>query len=443
MEERRRLAPAKVWGTTLAILLTGAAGVARAQAADAPPPAAPAAPPAAEAAPPPPPAVVVVPPATPPAAVATEAKPPTSAEAMPATRPDVLPPIDVGAWLRAGSSFQNATDPSKINDWHMDSAYVELHAGGKITKTVGVTLNLNANITSGSAASITGFNAAMMDGSPPGSGNFAAVEDAIISFDFVDQFHLWAGHLLVPVDRANASGPFFMIPWNYPGFFAVGNGFVGAPKEGPSGRNNGAVVWGDIQGGKFSYFAGAFDNAQVGTSPLFSGKLRLALLDPEPGFWGNGSYFGDKDIFSIDVGGQVQGTQGLPAGSKTYGEVNVDALLEKKLGGGSFFTAEGAYYHFNVSDGGISDSLYVLAAYATPTMGVGNLQPMVRYQWEKIKGSSATNPWNLDVGLSYLIKGPALRVLATYSYTNLGPVAGGGSNPTSNSIQLGAQAIFF
>jgi hypothetical protein len=385
--------------------------------------------------PPPPPAVVVAPPATPPAAVATEAKPPTSTEAMPATRPDVLPPIDVGAWLRADSSFQSATDPSKINDWHMDNAYVELHAGGKITKKVGVTLNLNANITSGSTS---GFNSAMLDGSLPGSGNFVALEDAIISFDFIDEFHLWAGHLLVPVDRSNASGPFFMIPWNYPGFLTVGSTtVVGAPKEGPSGRNNGAVIWGDIQGGKFSYFAGAFDNASVQTSPLFSGKLRLALLDPEPGFWGNGSYFGDKDILSVDVGGQVQGTQGLPAGSKKYAEVNVDALLEKKLGGGSFATAEAAYYHFNVSDGGVSDSLYALVAYATPTVGIGSLQPMVRYQWEKIKGSSATNPWNLDVGLSYLIKGPALRVLATYSHTYLA------TDTTANSIQLGAQAIFF
>jgi len=77
-------------------------------------------------------------------------------------------------------------------------------------------------------------------------------------------------------------------------------------------------------------------------------------------------------------------------------------------------------------------------------VGVGNIQPMVRYQWEKVKGSEGTNPWNLDVGLSYLIKGPALRLLATYSYTNLGPSATPGvSNPTANSIQLGAQAIFF
>ncbi|HVZ88430.1 MAG TPA: hypothetical protein VHG72_15765 [Polyangia bacterium] len=346
---------------------------------------------------------------------------------MPATRPDVLPPIDVGAWLRIGSLFQGQ-DKSKINDWRLDTAYVELHAGGKITKNVGVTLNLNADAT----------------GYGTSTGNRSAgIEDAIISFDFTNEFHLWAGHLLVPVDRSNAAGPFFMIPWNYPGFFS--GAFVGAPAEGPSGRNNGAVIWGDISGGKFSYFAGAFDNGNGASSPLFSGKLRLALLDPEPGFWGNASYFGDKDMLSFDVGGQVQGTQGEPAGSKKYADVNVDGLLEKKLGGGSFVTAEAAYYHFNVADDGVSDSMYALLAYATPTVGVGNVQPMVRYQWEKVKSNTASNPWNIDAAVSYLIKGPALRVIATYSHTKLLSVDTTGAlvNSSANSIQLGAQAIFF
>jgi hypothetical protein len=65
---------------------------------------------------------------------------------MPADSPDVLPPISVGAWTRVGSVFQSASDPNKVNDWHMDTAYVELHAGGKIHKKVGVTLNLNGNM---------------------------------------------------------------------------------------------------------------------------------------------------------------------------------------------------------------------------------------------------------------------------------------------------------
>src|SRR5579863_5146763 len=92
---------------------------------DTPPPAPPPAPPA-EAAPPaaPPPAPAPVTPA-----VESEKKPPTASEAMPATSPEKMPPIDVGAWTRVGGIFQGQ-DASKLNDWHMSNAYVELHAGG-------------------------------------------------------------------------------------------------------------------------------------------------------------------------------------------------------------------------------------------------------------------------------------------------------------------------
>jgi hypothetical protein len=436
MKEHTGFARWKIWAAALMAGAALGAGTAHAQTDTAAAPAAATPPPAAPPADmPPPPAPMAVPPptATPPSAVAAETKPPTSTEAMAATRPDVLPPIDVGAWLRAGGIFQGTSDKSKVNDWHMDNAYVELHTGGKITKKVGVTLNLNANMTSWDASGTA---------SP---GALVAVEDAIISFDFLDEFHLWGGRLLVPVDRANASGPFFMIPWNYPGV-AVG----ALPHEGPSGRNNGAVIWGDIAGGKFNYEAGAFDNGDGGaSSPLFSARLRLALLDPEPGFWGNGSYFGDKDMLTIDVGGQVQAhgsalrdAMGNITTDKTYAEVNADVLFEKKIPGGGWGTLEGAYYHYNVLDGGLSDSLYILGAYATPTIGVGNLEPMVRYQWAKVKSGTGTNPWNLDAGLSYLIKGPALRLLATYSHTRIGTDAAGDAL-TANSIQLGAQAIFF
>ena len=409
-------------------LTTGVVGAKAAWAEDPPPP-----PPPAMDAPPPampmmPPPAAAPPMAAPPSAVAAEVKPPTAAESMPASRPEVLPPIDVGAWTRIGGLFQNGSDPSKIDDFQMKPVYVELHAGGKIHKKVGVTLNLNSDIggygTSGANTSVQ-------------------IMDAIVSFDFVDEFHVWAGHLLVPVDRANASGPFFMIPWNYPGFFSsVG---AGAPKEGPSGRSNGVVVWGDVVSNKLTYLLGVFDNGNVGTSPLYSGRLRLALWDTEPGFWGNGSFFGDKDILSFGVGGQFQshGSSSMTQ-DKDWAEVNVDALLEKKIAGGGFFTVEGAYYHFNVLDNGISDSLYALAAFATPTIGVGNIQPMVRYQFEKVKAGTGPNPFNIDAAVSYLIKGPALRLIATYSYTKLGttnPLTG--AELSANSIQLGAQAIFF
>jgi hypothetical protein len=221
-----------------------------------------------------------------------------------------------------------------------------------------------------------------------------------------------------------------MIPWNYPGFF--GN-TIEAPREGPAGRNNGLVVWGDISGGKLTYLAGMFDNAAVATSPLFSGRVRLALLDPEPGFWGNASYFGDKDLLSIGLGGQFQKS---PMG-KNYSEINLDVLFEKKIPGGGFVTAEGAYYFFNVDDGNLNNVYYVLLAYATPTLGVGNIQPMVRFQGATVKGGGGTAPNDLDIGLSYLIKGPALRLVANYSHQKTV------TDTTLNSVQLGAQAIFF
>jgi hypothetical protein len=355
--------------------------------------------------------------APPPSAAVPEAKPP---EPMPAPPPEVLPPIDVGAWVRASGIFQGS-DPSKINDWHMDNAYVELHTKASVTKNVGLVLNLNANMANYGTG-----------------GGGVALEDAIVSFDFMPEFHLWGGHLLVPVDRANSAGPFFQIPWNYAGV-AVG----ALPMEGPTGRNNGAVIWGNITGGMLSYYAGAFDNGNVAASPLFSGRLRLALLDAEPGFWGNGSYYGDKDILSFDIGGQVQDNgssardaMGNITTSKTYAEVNLGGLFEKKIPGGGWFTAEGAYYHFNVLTGAPDNSLYILAAYASPTVGVGNIQPMVRYQWADIEGGG-TSPWNLDAALAYLIKGPALRVIATYSHTKLA------TDTSANSIQLAAQAMVF
>ena len=175
--------------------------------------------------------------------------------------------------------------------------------------------------------------------------------DAIVAFDPMDEFHMWAGRLLVPVDRANASGPFFMMPWNYPGFLTVGTKtLVAAPAKGRP-DDNGAVVWGDIAAGKLTYLAGVFDNADITKSPLFSGRVRLALWDPEPGFWGNASYFGDKDLLSFGLGAQSMAHGSTNAiGDKDWAEINFDALVEKKLGGGSFVTGEGAYYHNNVND---------------------------------------------------------------------------------------------
>ena len=371
-----------------------------------------------------PPQAVAPPAASPPGGPppAQTATPPLATEAMPATREDKLPPIDVGAWVRAAGRIQG-TNPKNLDGTSMDTAYAELHAGGKIHKNVSVTLNLNANALAGTAG----------------------IEDAIIGFDFADPVHLWVGQLLVPVDRANFAGPFFMIPWNYPGFLTVGGTtVVAAPAEGPAGRNTGGSIWGNDPDGKIKYAVGVFLPSSPSKNPLLSARVSTALIGKEKGYFGNETFFGDQDILSIGVGGQFKqdGSVGqapampamAPAPTDDYSEVNADALLELRFAGGGWISLDGAYYHFTGKYNPVKDALYVTAAIASPKVGVGNIQPMVRYQ-----RASGDNPdaWSIDAFLSYLVMGPALRATAGFEHTDIG------NGAEANMVQFGAQAIFF
>jgi len=401
--------------------------------AQAPAPAAP----AAETAPTPPattpppaePVVVAEPATTPPPAepvvvaepapvVLAQVEPPpaptTPAESMPstATEPKKLPPIGVAAWLRSDVTFQNHDDPKKLDDQTF-TPYGELHAGGKIHENVSVTLTLNAG----------------------GSHGGAAIEDAIIGFDIRDEFHVWVGQLLVPVDRANYGGPFFAIPWNYTG----GIGFV--PHEGDFGRNAGVSIWGDCAGGKFKYMLGGFDAGGDAERMLFSGRLQYDFIGAEPGYFGNATYFGDQDVVALGVGGQYQkdgetvGT-GATALTDDYTEFNADLLAELKMAGGGWVTGEGGVYVTGGDYPGFAKTaFYLTAAYATPKVGIGNIQPMLRFQMGKGDGDAKT--WSVDAALSYLIMGPALRLVGNFQHVKTDP---GGEE---NSLTFGAQAIFF
>lgn len=386
----------------------------------------PAAPPPPVAATPPEAAMAPSTPAVGTSPAAQAATPPLASEAMPGTREEKLPAIDVGAWVRAAGRLQGR-NPKNLDGISMDTAYAELHAGGKIHKNVSVTLNLNASGLAGTAG----------------------LEDAIIGFHFCDPVNLWLGQLLVPVDRANFSGPFFMIPWNYPGFMTVGGTtVVSAPMEGPAGRNTGGSVWGNDPDGKVKYAVGVFLPSNPLTNPLLSARISTALIGKETGYFGNESFFGDQDIVTIGIGGQYkkEGSVGTlpapamvggvagPAPTADYGEFNADALAELKYGGGGWVSLDAAYYHFVGQYNSVKDAFYVTAAVATPKVGVGNIQPMVRYQMGSGNDPTA---WTLDAGVAYLIMGPALRAMTNVQHTDLG------SGREANIVQVGAQAIFF
>jgi hypothetical protein len=291
------------------------------------------------------------------------------------------------------------------------NAYGEVHLSGKVHKMVSYTLNLNASGLTGAGGT---------------SGQFG-IMDAILGLDFDDLFHIWGGQLLVASDRSNFSGPFFMIPWNYPGLA----GGAAGPMEGPSGRNIGTTVWGDAGKGKFKYYVGAYGLHDATKRPFYTARLNLAIIGAEPGFYHNSTYYGDQNILALGVGAQYQ-NDGYTIG-KDYALLNTDLLAEFKLGE-SVVTGEGAVYGFPTKGGPYHNSFMLLGAFLTPKTPIGKIQPMLRYQRASAAGDA--KDWILDASLGLVIKGFNLRGTLGFQHADLG-------NLPSNSMHLGVQAIEF
>src|SRR5215210_975514 len=125
----------------------------------------------------------------------------------------------------------NGTDRS--NDFNLDN--VRLYLGGHYGSVIKGTFNTER--TGGPASS---------------GGDGIRVMDAIAQFEFTDSFNFWIGRMLPPSDRANLAGPFYALPYSYPGIVSNYPNLA-------VGRDNGGMVWGKFVGGKVTYSIGAFE----------------------------------------------------------------------------------------------------------------------------------------------------------------------------------------
>jgi hypothetical protein len=390
-------------------------------------PAAPAADPApaAEAAPAPAPVMAAAPLPPPPVVqAATPAPEPTVTTAAPTPEPPKT--VDVNVWGRIGN---NVTKTKGVDADTLVDAEVDLLLNGEIHPNVGWTADFVATYGPGNS----------------GSSSTASILDLIGKFKITDELNVWFGRMLVPSDRSNFSGPWFMSAWNYPGLFRPGAAPVG-PRQGAFGRNDGATVWGQFGGGIVKYYLGAFDLTQQNSSPLFTSRLNIALINPEPGFYHSSTYYGGKDIFAIGLSGQYKKdgsvkagvpatatTAAIPGASADYTGYSADVLFEKNTGAGTL-NLEGAYYGFSGDYEAVKNSFYGLASYLIPgEIGIGRLQPLVRYQQATPKADGA-KAWKIvDAQIGYAIKEYAARLALGYTRTDLGD-----DKPT-NAFVLGIQ----
>ncbi|WP_437475663.1 hypothetical protein WME75_23825 [Sorangium sp. So ce1014] len=337
-------------------------------------------------------------------------------------------PLSVAAWVRVGGRLQNPGAREKMDRLLADGE-LDLAFSGEINRFIGV-----------QGAIIAQFGPTPTGGNIAGS---ATLRDAIAKIKFHDLLNVWIGRMIVPSDRSGFSGPWSMGPWNYPGFFQPYAPPIG-PRQGPFGRNDGVTAWGKIAGGLFKYYAGAFNLHDSSVSPLYTARLNLSLLDPEPAYYQRSTYLGEKSILALGVAGEVQRegsveslpppAMGMPPGvprKDTFMEANADILFEKNLGAAGTITLEGAFYKYFGDFESFNYSFFALASYLAPSnLGVGKLQPLVRLQQAKPKNA---DPYLLiDAQMGYIIEGHAARVALGYQRSDL-------SGAKGNALFLGVQ----
>lgn len=274
--------------------------------------------------------------------------------------------------------------------------------------------------------------------------------DAVGKFEPHPYFNVWAGRFLPPSDRSNLDGPYYLNVWdfpfvqNYPAIFA--------------GRDDGVAVWGQAGDGVFKWQFGAFEGTQgepnTRDDVLWTGRLVLNVLDPEPGYYNSSTYYGAKDVLGFGIAGMFQeNATGTVSNRKDFAAFNLDVLFEKKLGEDlvgdvagitdGVFTAEGALYLYDDDNldevvAGPGETLFgdttrqgtsgfVSFAYLIPNeLAIGKwvkgkFQPFFRYQGynRSNKDVSGSFSQGIDIGTHFVMNGHNARIAIAYQNRDL------------------------
>ena len=363
--------------------------------------------------------------ATPPAPVPPP--PPPVAPAVPGiAAPLKLLEADVGT--RLGLRIQNPNQPEKLNDLGMDGQ-VQLLLAGQATRHI-----------LWQADFVGSFGTVVDANDHYDTTGSAAVLDLIARFELHDAFNLWVGRMLVPADRSGLSTEWGIAPWLFPGQFVPKEKPAGA-LQGPHGRSDGVTLWGQLGGGTFKYYLGVFNLADPTQSPLYSGRLSLSLLNPEPGYRNASSYYGSKDVLAFGAGFQHE-HNGSPELDPTnqvlaladFTELNFDLFFEKNLGLAGVMDLEGAFSKIWGSYTTESVTYFFLASYLLPIeVGAGKFQPLFRLQQAHDRATSDTDAL-ADAQLGYIIDGSRARVALDYRYSKV-------QGQTGNAVLLGLQLM--
>jgi hypothetical protein len=316
--------------------------------------------------------------------------------------------LTLGVWSSMAYTNAEQADGSHASDLRLDS--FRIITAAKFTKQIGLMTNF---------ARLSGESMRLLD--------------LVGQFELADGLNLWVGRLLVPGDRQQMAGPYFANVWEYP--------MVSRNPSAYTGRDDGATLWGNVLDQRLLYMIGAFQGKNRGRGMsneshqlLYSGRVAWSFWDPEPGYFGNTNYYGEKEVLTIGAAYQRQNDGvGTAAAKGDFTAWNLDVLMQTRLSTGGIMTLEAAWYDYDTdgvadlspADPGCSrvtncggatqgDAWMVTGAYLFPTkVGIGRFEPNIRYQEFRPDSGVRNDQW--DIGLNYIISGHNARLSALYS----------------------------
>jgi hypothetical protein len=324
--------------------------------------------------------------------------------------------VDDTKWFLVGMGFRssiNVTEGGADNGadgTNIESGGMRLYTAAKMHKNISV--EFNTEIASNDQSNL---NIRLLD---------AVAKINIAGFDF------WTGRFLPPSDRSNLDGPYFLNAYQFPIAQAYPAIFAG--------RDNGAAIMKEYNGGQFKWSYGVFEGRTANTNSdanpdnednfLHAARATINFWDPEPGYYTTSSYYGAKDVLALAFVYQHEkdgaGTGPSDALRSDFNAWSIDGLMEKKIQNGAVVNLEGAYYNYDTDDKVDTSitqgqSYLLLASYLMPnSIGWGKLQPYVRQQHfsRETDGDKTANGghWRTEGGLNYIIDGHNAKLNATY-----------------------------
>lgn len=324
--------------------------------------------------------------------------------------------IDISFWTQAWyQNVENGKGDNNLNDFMLRRAYLSIK--GQPTDYLSFFTHI----------AVDRFGQDGLDNPSMGLGNGLTFRDLWITLDLDESFKVQAGRMYVPLTRNYGTTSTKSLLTTDLSFMQGGirGGIFYTSKV---GRDDGVTLWGNPFDGLLQYRLMVSEGLEGIVNPddnlRFVGRAVLNLLEPETGWFNQGTYLGKKKVLSIGAAFDSQNNLTL---NNEPGQDNfiwtVDAFFDHPVANGAI-TAESAYIKLKNSTQAnsfaqlaLSDDagfFYIQTGYYFNTpVAIGNIQPYFRY--ETVSAEQKGNTSIFSGGFNYYLNGHNAKV--SFDYT--------------------------